>query len=306
MNKDKDKFFKNSCVKENFIHKNMKIALNRIVNAVNGREKIIIYGHYDLDCITGVSLLILILRYLNADVEYYIPSEIEDNYEIDQKAVENHIKFLGANLLITVGCGINSCSAVKECQKLGMDVIITDFRLQKTHTPDACIINYAQLQDSYFNNLTSVGLVFKLAREIAKYYKIKCVNKYMDLVMLGTISKNVPLVGENEKYIVEGINKLRVTNNYGIKALMKVHKISNIDVNTIYKLVSTAIPTVNPIGRMDNARIVVELFTTSNAYRAEQIAKYLKKQVESTNHRDLEYKKEVSRLRNFSKTLQLF
>lgn len=291
---------------DTYVLNNMKIALNRIVSAVNNREKIIIYGHYDLDCITGVSLLILILRYLNADVEYYIPSEIDHEYEIETNVLDNHIKLLGATLMITVGCGINSCEQVEYCKKLGIDVIITDFRKVNKILPNTCVLNYSEKNYDQLNNFTAVGITFKLAREIASYYKINCVDKYMDLVMLGTISRNVSLVGENIEYVIKGIKRLKITNNYGLKALMKVHKISKIDINTIYKLVITTMPTVNPIGKMDNARIVVELFTTSNSYRAEQIAKYLKRQVENMGVNYLEYKEHIQKLRNLGDDLKLF
>ncbi|WP_051931584.1 DHH family phosphoesterase [Clostridium sp. KNHs214] len=285
------------------IDREIKCALSRISSAVNNREKIIIYGHYDLDCVTGVSLLILILRYLNADVEYYIPSEIDDDYEIDRSIVDSHIKLLGATLMITVGCGINSYDEVEYCKKMGIDVIITDFKKASGIIPNTYVLNYTQYEEY---NSTAVGVAFKLAKEIANYYKINCVHKYMDLVMLGTVSRDVAIAGENKDFIIEGIKRLKVTNNYGLKALMKVHKIFKIDINTIYKLVTTAIPTVNPVGKMDNARIVVELFTTSNSYRAEQIAKYLKRQVENVDESCIEYKNEIHKLRTFSKDLQLF
>lgn len=299
MNKVSD----NIKIHNTYIDKEFKSALNRIVSAVNNREKIIIYGHYDLDCITGVSLLILILRYLNADVEYYIPSEIDDNYEVNKYIVDNHIKILGATLMITVGCGINSYDTVEYCKNLGIDVIITDFRKNKGKVPNTCVLTNTQCMEY---NSTAVGVAFRLAKEIANYYKINCVHKYMDLVMLGTVSRDVEIVGENRDFVIEGVKRLKVTNNYGLKALMKVHKIFKIDIKTIYKLVTTAIPTVNPVGKMDNARIVVELFTTSNSYRAEQIAKYLKRQVENIDESCNEYKNEIHKLRTFSKDLQLF
>ncbi|MFD3156425.1 DHH family phosphoesterase [Haloimpatiens sp. FM7330] len=289
-----------------FLFRDMKNSLDRIVKAVNRREKIVIYGHYDLDCITGVSLLILVLRYLNADVEYYISSDPDNNYEISLDAVESHIKFLGAGLIITVGCGINSSYEIEMCKRMNIDVIVTDFHKPKKEIPETYVINCLQCKYNKFNELTAVGITFKLAQAIAEYYKIKCIDKYMDLVMLGIVSKNIPLSQENELFVMRGVKQLKVTNNYGIKALMKVHKICNINTSSVLKLVNTVMPTVNPIGKMDNAKIVVELFITSNSYRAEQIAKYLKKQVENDTKLNANPVNQVINLRNFTKKLKRF
>ena len=119
------------------------------------------------------------------------------------------------------------------------------------------------------------------------YYEMKCINKYLDLVMLGTISSDVPILDENKTVVEEGVAHLFYTNNYGMKALIKINNAAEINEATAYKLAFTVIPTINAVGRMDNARIAVELFTTSDSYRAEQIAKYLK--IEVRNKQNLLY-----------------
>ncbi|MDP4145561.1 MAG: DHH family phosphoesterase [Bacillota bacterium] len=260
--------------------KGMSEAINRVVKAINNREKIVVYGCCDVDGITSTSLLILVLKYLNADVEYFIPDHVQDSHNLSFDAVKNHIKFLGTQLLITVGCGINSVEQVELCKQIGIDVIITDYHECREKVPDCIVVNPRQDSCKYpFKDLSGAGIVYKLCEAISMYYEMKCINKYLDLVMLGTISSDVPIVGENKIMVEEGICHLFSTNNYGIKALIKINKAVDINEATAYKLAFTVIPTINAVGRMDNAKIAVELFTTTDSDRAEQIAKYLNMEV---------------------------
>lgn len=264
-----------------YLLKNMCEAIDRLSKAINNREKIVIYGYYDVDGITSVSLLLLLLRYLNADVEYFIPENINMDREISYEVVKNHIKFLGANLIITVGLGINSSTEVELCKNLGIDVIITDYRDVAYEIPKAIVVDPKQPGCQYpFKNLSGAGVTYKLAQAIALYYRVKCASKYLDLCMLGTISSEVPIIDENKVLVEEGILHLCKTNNYGIKALIKEYNVFDINQAAAYKLAFTVIPRINAIGRMDNARIAVELFTTGDEYRASQIAKYLIKEVD--------------------------
>lgn len=260
--------------------KGMKEALTRIIKAVNEREKIVIYGYYDLDGITSISLLLLVLKYLNADVEYFVSGDVDEKFGINPDVVRNHIKFLGAKLMITVGCGVNSVPQVRLCKDLGIDVIITDNHKCGKELPDTVVVNPSQKGCSYpFKDLTAGGIAFKLAQAISMYYQMKCISKYLDLAMLGTLSKGLNIAGENKFIVNEGIQHLNYTNNYGFKALLKVYKIANINKESIYNLSHNIIPSVKNRRSVNNARIAVELFTTNNMDRAEQIAKYLKNEI---------------------------
>lgn len=262
-----------------FLMKDMEKALKRIVKAVNEREKIVIYGYYDIDGITAVSLLMLVLKYLNADVEYFVSDNMNGKFDINSDEIENHIKLLGTKLIVTVGCGINSISQVELCRKLGIDVIITDYHKCKDILPDTVIVNPNQNGCDYCSkDLAAVGVAFKLAQAISVYYQMKYINKYLDLVTLGTISHGTNLHGENKIMVEEGVEHFNYTNNHGLKALLKVYDINNINLDNIYKLAKSIIPSMKCRRTVDNARIAVELFTTSAIDRAEQIAKYLKNQ----------------------------
>ena len=262
-----------------FFLKNMSEALERTVKAINGREKIVIYGDCNVDSICGVSSLLLLFKYLNADVEYYIPDTKSEVGNMDTEVIKDHIRFLGAQLIITVGCGVESEEQLELCRSMGMDIIVVNNNSDYTKT-GAIMINANQEGCLYrFKALSSAGLVYKLTQAISMYYNMKCKNKYIDLTMLGTLAAGVPIIDENEMIINDGLKHFIKTNNHGIKALFKVQNIKEVTMKNISSMVLTVTPTINAIGRMDNARIAVELFTTNDGYRAEQIAKYLKKEV---------------------------
>jgi len=266
-----------------FLLKGMEAALYRIVKAVNEREKIVLYGFYDVDSITAISLLMLVLKFLNADVEYFIPSERCESRDLNGSDVTSHIKYLGPALIITIGCGINSYSEIELCKYMGIDVIITDFHQPIKRPPDSIVVNPKQKGCNYpFKGLCACGVAFKIAQAISSYYKMKSINKYMDLVMIGTISSKTKLESENKIIAQEGIKQLSCTNNYGICALIKTHNILVINKDTVSKLALTVMPTINAVGRMDNAKIVVELFITTDINRALQISKYLDKELKNS------------------------
>ncbi|ADL51816.1 DHH family phosphoesterase [Clostridium cellulovorans] len=263
-----------------FLMKNVDKALERVVAAINNQEKIVIYGYYDVDGITSVSMLLLMLRYLKADVEYFIPETANANREIQYEVVKNHIKFLGADLILTIGCGINSYNQVELCKELGIDVVIIDNRSIENIVPKTITINTKQKDCSYpFKDLSGAGMAYKFIEAVGIFYQIKSITKYLDLCMLGTISSDVPLLDENKTLVELGISHLCDTKNHGINALIEENNVYSINEAAAYKLAFTVIPRINAIGRMDNARIVVELFTTDDKYRAKQIAKYLIKEV---------------------------
>lgn len=257
--------------------KGMKEALERIAKAVNEREKIVIYGYYDVDSITAISLLMLVLKYLNADVEYFVSSSVDDKFDINSDEVKNYIKLFGTKLIVTVGCGINSISQVELCKKLGIDVVITDYHKCKDTLPNTDIVNPNQKDCNYpFKDLSAVGVAFKLSQAISMYYQMRYISKYLDLVTLGTVFHGANLHGENKIMVEEGLLHFNCTNNYGLKALLKVYNINSMDVFNIYDLAQNIISPMKCRRTVDNARIAVELFTTSSMDRAEQIAKYLK------------------------------
>ncbi|MBW6409946.1 DHH family phosphoesterase [Clostridium weizhouense] len=258
-----------------FILKGMNKALERLVSAVNNREKIVVYGIPNVDGICAVASLILVLKYLNADVEYLIYDGVKTRDKLNCKDIKNNVDFLGAELLITLGVGLKSHEEVALCSNLGIDLIV--FENKETDLVDEYIhVNPKQKGCQYrYKDLSISGLTFKLMQAIAIYYNMKSINKYLDLILMGVQCTNVPIKGENAVLVKEGIKFLLNTNNNGLRSVIEFNNIEEFDYDSINEMIEFITPTIGAVGIMDNARIVLELLTTVDKDRADQIVKYL-------------------------------
>ncbi|CUU46853.1 DHH family phosphoesterase [Clostridium beijerinckii] len=258
-----------------FILKGMNKAIERLALAVNNRQKIVVYGTYNVDGICAVSSLILVLRYLNADVEYLIYDRQETDARINSVDIKNNVDFLGAELLITLGVGLKSKEEVELCKKLGIDLIILENE-ESDLVNDYIYINPNQKGCQYrYKNLSTSGLTFKLMQAIAIYYNMKSINKYLDLILIGIQWAKVPSKGENGVLIKEGNKFLMNTNNNGLRSIIEFNSLEEFNNDGINNIIEFIIPPIGAVGVMDNARIVLELLTTNDKDRADQIVKYL-------------------------------
>lgn len=259
-----------------FILKNMSKAIEHMVEAINNRKKIVIYGVPNVDGLCAISSLNLVLKYLNADIEYVICEE-DSNLGITSKEIINNVSFLGGQLLITLGLDLNSDEEEKLCRDLGIDLIVLENK-EVSNGRNYIYINPSQKGCNYrYKNLSISGITFKLMQAIAIYYNIKSINKYLDLILIGEQWAEVPLKGENGVILKEGRKFLINTNNYGLRAIMNYYNIIEMDDECILKIIKLITPTINAVTMMDNARIIIELLTTNKKDRAEQITKYLNK-----------------------------
>ena len=258
-----------------FLLRHMNKAIEKLVYAVNNRKKIVIYGVSSVDGICSIASLSLILMYLNADVEYLIYEEEDAKKSIDCNNIKNDIDFLGADLLITLGVDLKSESEVKLCNELDIDLIV--LQNKKTVRERSYVyINPNQKGCQYrYKNLSLSALTFKLMQAIAIYYNLKSINKYLDLILIGAHWAKVPLKGENGVIIKEGKKFLINTNNYGLRAVMELNNIVELDDNSIVKIIELITPAGSTVGMVNNARIIRELLITNDKDRAEQISKYL-------------------------------
>ncbi|HCW54256.1 MAG TPA: phosphoesterase [Clostridium sp.] len=258
-----------------FILKGMNKAIERLVLAINNRQKIVVYGTYNVDGICAVSSLILVLKYLNADVEYLIYDRQEKDARINSQDIKNNVDFLGAELLITLGVGLKSQKEVDLCKELGIDLIVLENQ-ESEIVNDYIYINPNQKGCQYrYKNLSTSGLTFKLMQAIAIYYNMKSINKYLDLILIGVQWANVSVKGENAVFIKEGNKFLINTNNNGLRSIIEFYNIEEFDDYGISRIIELIIPPIGAVGVMDNARIVLELLTTNDKDRADQIVKYL-------------------------------
>lgn len=254
----------------------MDKAAERINTAIAGKEKIAVYGDYDVDGITSTALLYEFLSSIGADVEYYIPDRKGEGYGINIMAVNKLFK-QGIKLMITVDCGITAIGEVEFAKLQGMDVIITDHHTCKDRLPTAAaaILNPKRPDCEYpFNDLAGVGVAFKLilALAIENGMSTKDVfEKYVDIVTLGTIADVVPLVGENRIIADKGLKALQNPKRPGIRAIMEVAGVldKNITASTIAFAVA---PRLNAAGRLGTAATAVELLLTKDEGKAREIA----------------------------------
>lgn len=257
-----------------FLLKHMNKAIEKLVDAINNRKKIVVYGISNVDGICAIASLTLLLRYLNADVEYLVHDEIKSR-KIDCKTLKDNIDFLGTDLLITLGVDLKGEEELKLCSKLGIDFVILENK--KTDIEKKYIyINPNQKGCQYrYKNLSLSEVTFKLMQSIAIYYSLKSINKYLDLITIGSKWLELPAKGENAVILKEGKKFLVGTNNYGLRAIMDFNKIIDLNDENIFRIIEFITPSVNPVGVLGNSKIVVELLTTDDKDRAEQIVKYL-------------------------------
>jgi len=250
-------------------------ACRRIIQAIENKEKIVIYGDYDVDGVTSTSLLYSFLKENGADVKYFIPDRIRDGYGLNIKAI-NKISKLGTRLLITVDCGITSVGEVELAKAQQMEVIVTDHHTCKERIPDAvAVVNPKRADSKYpFSSLAGVGVAFKLILGVTKLMgksTKECFDRYCDLVAVGTIADVVDLQGENRLIVDRGLKKLLNTENYGIRALLGVCGANDKSINSTTIAFGLS-PRINAAGRMAHASIAVDLLLSQSDKEAYEIA----------------------------------
>lgn len=251
-------------------------AVERIIFAIQRHEKIVIYGDYDADGVTATALLGSALKTLGADVSEYIPNRFDEGYGLNLEAMHNLHKD-GANLIITVDCGIRSWDEADYARSNGMDLIITDHHTPQDELPPAlAVINPKQPGDSYLEkNLAGVGLAYKLVEALSlQQYPNLNPQDYLDLVALGTVADLVPLTGENRSLVRAGLELIRQPIRQGLMALIGVSGLTAARINTTDISFALA-PRLNASGRLESALASLNLLTASNPMAAGQLAQWL-------------------------------
>ena len=251
-----------------FLLKGMETAVKRIREAIEKQEPILIFGDYDADGVSSTSVLMITLRDLGANVQFYIPNRFTEGYGPNEpafrQAAENGIK-----LIITVDTGVAAVHEAAIAQELGLDLIITDHHEPGPVLPEALAIIHPKLPDSIypFRELAGVGVAFKLAH--ALYGEVP--EHLFEIAVIGTIADLVSLKGENRLIAKKGLEKLKVTQNIGLKAILKV---AGVDLMTINEetIGFTLAPRINAVGRLEDADLAVQLLLTDDPHEAESLA----------------------------------
>lgn len=256
----------------------MKQAVNRLKLAHKNKEKVVIYGDYDIDGLSATTLLFDAFSQFGFDVSTFIPSRFDDGYGLNIDAIER-LSEDGAQLIVTVDCGSLSVDEIADAKKLGVDVIVTDHHNLGDTLPDAiAVINPKRNDHDYpFRDFSGVGVAFSLVR--AMQSQIKGIEDghekwLLDLVALGTICDIVPLLGENRTMAFWGLKVMSQTRRPGIRALMSVSKINPHEVSA-RSLGFGLGPRLNASGRLETAQLSLDLLTTHDNGEALQLAQEL-------------------------------
>lgn len=245
-----------------FLLKDIDKAVERLEIAKEKGEPVWIYGDYDVDGITSVSLCYLALKELGYNVKYYIPLR-DEGYGLNIEAL-NYIKSEGGTLVITVDCGISSHKEIAHANEIGIDIIVTDHHEINSGNPPAfAVINPKREDNEYkFKYLAGVGTAFFLISALFEKNNLKDeLYKYLDIVAIGTVADIVPLLKENRIFVKEGLEYLRRSKWLGINMLIKkifedyeTRKFNTYDIGFIIA------PIFNAAGRLEDAKRAVELF----------------------------------------------
>ncbi len=278
--------------------KDMDKAVEIIKKHIDEKNKITIYGDYDVDGITSTTLMYMFLTELGADVDYYIPDRFDEGYGMNIPAVNKLIK-AGTKLIITVDCGITAVAETSFAKLKNVDVVITDHHTCKEKLPDAdAVINPKQPDCEYpFKELAGVGVAFKVVLALALAYGLKAsdyFNKYCELVTIGTIADVVPLLDENRIITDKGLALLKNTSFRGIKALLEISGLSE-DITSTSISFAVA-PRINAAGRMNSASIAVKLLLSQDDSEAYLLAKELN---------DLNVKRQNTELKIYHEALDM-
>jgi single-stranded-DNA-specific exonuclease len=257
--------------------KGMREAADRVHKAIDDREKILIWGDYDVDGTTGTVLLRKALKMLGCETCFHVPDRFTEGYGVNTPALEA-AKADGVTLAITVDCGIRSFEPLKWAKENGLDVIITDHHLSDEvngNPPAFAIVNPNQTGCEYPDkHLAGVGVAFKLAHVLLRERGLeKYVPAFLKIAAIGTIADIMKLNGENRAIVSLGLRDLPKTNNLGLQALMDVSECR--DEMTSYHIGFRIAPRINAAGRMDVAKHVIELFEAENESEARRLAQLL-------------------------------
>jgi single-stranded-DNA-specific exonuclease len=248
-----------------FLFNDMQKAVTRIEEAIKAGEKIVVFGDYDVDGISGTAIVVSILKHLNANVVYMLPSRMKDGYGLSLKFIDRFVEEK-INLAITVDCGISCAKEVAKAKENNIDVIITDHHAIPHQFPnDAYTVIHPKLPNSKYpyKELTGSAVAFKLAHaliknNIPKKDQEELLEKFVDLASLGIVADLGPLTGENRFIVKEGLRQLKNTKWQGLKKIIEAAGIED-RVLDAYDIGFKIAPRINAAGRIGDATLALKL-----------------------------------------------
>ncbi len=279
--KDVERFINPSLdqLRNPFDFEKMEEAVEKIIKLREKKQRIYIYGDYDVDGITAASFLVLVMREIGIDTRYYIPSRMEENYGLDKKTID-FINERDGKMVITVDTGANSIEDIRYAQSIGIEVIVTDHhKSAKEKSDEEYILINPKLSENYkFKYLSGAGVALKLAQGIYRKLGIseERLYKYLDIVMIGTVADVVPMTDENRVIISKGLQVLKETKVKGLVYLIRYLKFQNKNINTtdVSYFIS---PLINSLGRIGVSKIGADFFIEEDDFKIYNIIEEMKK-----------------------------
>jgi single-stranded-DNA-specific exonuclease len=279
--------FKPAALHDPFLMVDMDKAVARIRSAIRLKERIAVYGDYDVDGMTASAILVLWLGSKNADYITYIPGRFDEGYGLNTLALDS-LKSNGVKLVITVDCGVTAIDEAKYAKEIGLDLIITDHHECKDVLPRACAVVDPKRPDCKYpyRSLAGVGVAFKLICALeGDYNSDKIVDMYSEFVAIGTVADVMPVVGENRELIRRGLNVLNTNPRPCLQCLLKEigSESEKVTASTIGFSIA---PRLNAAGRMGQTDLSVALLLSESVEESERLAIELCKL--NTERRNLE------------------
>jgi single-stranded-DNA-specific exonuclease len=262
-----------------FLLAGMHAAVSRLKTAIAAREKILLYGDYDVDGTTSIVILKKALDLTGATVDFFIPHRTRDGYGMRAEVIDSAAAG-GVKLIVSVDTGIRAGAVVAHARDVGIDVIVTDHHLPEAELPPAVAVINPNRPDCDYpeKNLCGAGVTFKLIQalltslEWAPERIAKLAESFLKMVAVATVADVVPLTGENRVIVKRGLSGFDRVRNQGLRALLRVAGFRDGDCPSAGQIAFRIAPRINAAGRMANASDVVELFLTGDAARAQTLA----------------------------------
>ena len=260
----------------------MREAVERLRRAITGKEKVLIYGDYDVDGTMSVVVLLTAIRMAGGEAFYHVPHRLREGYGMRAEVIEDAAA-KGVSLIVSVDTGIRASEVVRRAGELGIDVIVTDHHLPEAETPPAlAVLNPNRPECRYPDkNLCGAGVAFKLVQALLGSLEWpaerlrRVLDSFLKPVALATVADVVPLDGENRIIVKHGLRGLGESRNAGLRALLDVAGFSGKASPSATQVAFRIAPRINAAGRMDTAAAVIEMFLSRDPARARDIAQHL-------------------------------
>lgn len=254
-----------------FLMPGMAEAVNRLNKAMGAKERIMVYGDYDVDGTTAVALVYKYLQNYYSNIEYYIPTRYEDGYGISRKSIDYAVD-AGVKLIIVLDCGIKAVDEIAYAKSRGIDFIICDHHMPDPELPDAVAILNPKMPDSPYpcRDLSGCGVGFKFMQAFAQSNGLSNHNELeslLDLVAVSIAADIVPIVGENRVMAYHGLKRLNSNPNLGLRSIIRICKLTNKEI-TISEVIFKIGPRINASGRMQSGMEAVGLLVSRDLHDA--------------------------------------